>query len=120
LHMLPTSGATTVSVSAAATANNDGAILNAAITEINAQFGVSSPSALANYILYFMPPGVLGGIAYAWVGGDSSVYGLDGWCVRILLSMVESCFQHFNGVAELQSHPCHNILFRQLFRRSPD
>jgi hypothetical protein len=78
--MLPASGATTVTVSTAATQGNNEVIFNAAVEELNAQFSVSNPTALASYLLFFLPPGTLSG-AYAWVGGKSSVYQ-SGWYVH--------------------------------------
>ncbi len=70
-----------MTVSAAATQGNDGVIFNAAIEELNTQFGVSNPTALANYLLFFLPPGTMSG-AYAWVGRESSVYQ-SGWYVHM-------------------------------------
>jgi hypothetical protein len=77
-----------VTVSASATQGNDGAINNAVRAELNAQFGVTNPNVLANHLMFFLPPGVIG-VAYAWVLGDTSVYD-DGWCVHLFLSTTGS------------------------------
>jgi hypothetical protein len=34
---------------------------------INAEFGVSNPSALANHVMYCLPTGTMSGIAYAYI-----------------------------------------------------
>lgn len=88
-HTRAPSGATTVTVSASATQGNDGAINNAVRAELNAQFGVTNPNVLANHLMFFLPPGVIPGVAYAWVPGDTSVYD-DGWCVHLFLSTTGS------------------------------
>lgn len=73
-----------MTVSAAATKGNDGAIVNAAIAELNSQFGVTDPNSLANFQMYFLGPGIMDGVAYAWVPGTISVYG-NGWQVHLFL-----------------------------------
>ena len=88
-HTRARSGATTVTVSASATQGNDGAMNNAVRAELNAQFGVKNPNGLANHLMFFLPPGVIPGVAYAWVPGDTSVYD-DGWCVHLFLSTTGS------------------------------
>lgn len=78
-----------MTVSASATQGNDGAMNNAVRAELNAQFGVTNPNVLANHLMFFLPPGVIPGVAYAWVPGDTSVYD-DGWCVHLFLSTTGS------------------------------
>lgn len=70
-----------MTVSIPATLGGDGALKNAITQELNSQFGVTNPNQLANHIMYFLPPGVIPGIAYAYIGGDLSVYD-DGWYVH--------------------------------------
>jgi len=81
------SGATTVTVSAAATQGNDGEINNAVIDELNSQFGVANPNLLADHLMFFLPSGVMSG-AYAWTGGDTSVYQ-SGWYVHLSLTRLD-------------------------------
>ena len=66
-------GAVTVNVSLATSAG-DGAIRNEIADILNAEFGVSSPTALANHVMMCLPPGTMNGITYASVGGWVSVY----------------------------------------------
>ena len=86
-HTHTPSGATTVTVSAAATQGNDGEINNAVIDELNSQFGVANPNLLADHLMFFLPPGVMSG-AYAWTGGDTSVYQ-SGWYVHLSLTRLD-------------------------------
>ena len=71
-------GAVTVNVTLATSAG-DGAIRNEIADILNAEFGVSSPTALANHVMMCMPPGTMD-YAYATVGGWRSVYS-DNWYV---------------------------------------
>ena len=72
-------GAVTVTVSLA-TSDGDGAMRNEITAVLNAKFGVSSPTALANHVMMCMPPGTMSGLAYAYIGGWRSVYS-DNWYV---------------------------------------
>ena len=72
-------GAVTVTVSSA-TSVGDRVIFNEIVGVLNAEFGVSSPEALAEHVMVCMPPGTMNGIAYAYVAGWDSVYN-DKWYV---------------------------------------
>ncbi|KAL3804560.1 hypothetical protein ACHAWO_005455 [Cyclotella atomus] len=52
---------------------------NAITAAINAEFGVSNPSALANHVMYCLPTGTMSGIAYAYINSWNSVYSNE-WC----------------------------------------
>ena len=80
-------GATTVTVSTATT-EGDGVMNNAIITELNTQFGVSNPTELADHVMHCLPPGTMGGIAYAYLPGTLSVYS-DTWCTSLSAQMHE-------------------------------
>lgn len=71
-------GATTVNV-ATTVAEGDVTMRNAVTQALNAQFGVSSPTALANHVMYCLPAQAMNGIAYAFVNSWMSVYK-DTWC----------------------------------------
>jgi hypothetical protein len=55
------------------------AMENAITAALKHNFRVSSPGALADHVMYCLPPGTMNGIAYAYVGHWISVYN-DGWC----------------------------------------
>lgn len=61
-----TDGVVTITVPTAV-AEGDGVMRNAITAAINAEFGVSSPSALANHVMYCLPTGTMSGIAYAYI-----------------------------------------------------
>ena len=84
---LSTIGATTVSVNVATTAG-DSTMRSAITNELKAQFGVSSPTALANKVMYCLPPGTMSGIAYAYINSWNSVYS-DNWCMYVSGQMHE-------------------------------
>ena len=69
-----------MTVSIPATPDGDEVLRNAVTEQLNFQFGVTNPNQLANHMMYFLPPNVMGG-AYAFVGGWLSVYD-DGWYVH--------------------------------------
>ena len=73
------SGAVTVTVPSATSAG-DGVLSNEVTEVLKTEFGVSSPTALANHVMLCMPPGAMAGIAYANLPGWRSVYS-DQWCV---------------------------------------
>lgn len=72
-------GVVTITVDTAATSGNDGVMRNAVTDAIKAQFGVSHPTNIADHWMYCLPPGVMGGIAYAFVNSWMSVYS-NQWC----------------------------------------
>jgi hypothetical protein len=74
-------GATTVTVTTATT-DGDGVMNNAITAELNAQFGVSSPTELADHVMHCLPPNTMNGIAYANLPGWRSVYS-DQWCTYL-------------------------------------
>jgi hypothetical protein len=75
-------GVLTVTLSGYVASQGDAVLRNAATAAINAEFGVSSPTALANHVMYCMPTGAMTGVAYATVNGWNSVYN-DFWCNRV-------------------------------------
>ena len=79
-------GVVTITVDVS-TSQGDVAMRNAVTNEINAQFGVSSPTQITNHALYCMPPNTMGGIAYAFIYGWMSVYS-DTWCRPVSAQMV--------------------------------
>mmetsp|Transcript_40273 Transcript_40273/g.60406 ORF Transcript_40273/g.60406 Transcript_40273/m.60406 type:complete len:604 (-) Transcript_40273:380-2191(-) len=50
--------------------------------KLNNMFGVSSPTELADYLMYCLPPGTMRGIAYAFYDSWMSVYS-DVWCTYV-------------------------------------
>ena len=82
-------GATTVTIAAGVTADDDDETMRNQITDaLNAQFGVGSPTQLADHVMYCLPPGSMGGIAYAFINGWMSVYSND-WCTYPSVQMHE-------------------------------
>jgi hypothetical protein len=59
----------------------DGYMRNAITTELNAQFEVGIPTALADHVMMCLPPGTLDGLAYAFINSWMSVYN-DIWCTK--------------------------------------
>ena len=86
-------GAVTVTVSSA-TSDGDGTMRNEITAILNAEFGVSSPTALANHVMMCLPPGTMNGIAYASVGGWVSVYS-DNWYVHHLITYRKAMYQKY-------------------------
>ena len=66
----------------------DATIRNAVTAELNRVFGVTSPTALANYVMYCLPSGVMSGIAYAYINSWNSVYS-NQWCNYVSAQMHE-------------------------------
>jgi hypothetical protein len=66
----------------------DGTIKNAVTAELNRVFGVTSPTALANHVMYCLPSGAMSGIAYANVNSWNSVYS-NQWCNYLSAQMHE-------------------------------
>lgn len=62
-----------------ASPESDGIMQNAVTAKLTEVFG-TSPNNLADHVMYCMPPGVIGFIAYAYVNSWNSVYNND-WCV---------------------------------------
>ena len=71
-------GVTTVNV-AVSTTQGDATMRNEITAALNQQFGVSNPTALANHVMYCLPPNTMSGIAYAFVNSWMSVYS-NQWC----------------------------------------
>jgi hypothetical protein len=71
-------GVTTVRVNLS-TSKGDRAMRNAVTAALNRNFGVSSPGALADHVMYCIPAGTMDGIAYAYIGSWMSVYSNE-WC----------------------------------------
>jgi hypothetical protein len=72
-------GVVTITVSTAATSGNDVNMRNDITAAINAQFGVTNPTQIADHWMYCLPPGVMNGIAYAFINSWMSVYSNE-WC----------------------------------------
>ena len=62
-------GVTEVTIAVAASLGNDGLMNNAITVELNAAFGVMSPSEIADHLLYCLPANTLDGIANAMLNG---------------------------------------------------
>ena len=62
-------GVTEVTVAVAASLGNDNLMYNAMSAELNAAFGVSSPSNIADHVMYCLPANTVDGIAYAAMNG---------------------------------------------------
>ena len=66
---------------------------NAAIEELNSQFGVSNPHQLADHLMYFLPPGIQTGYSTGVLGGGTTLFD-DGWYVHFgLLFDFLMCFK---------------------------
>ena len=76
-------GVTTVDVGRA---RGDGQMVNEAIRQLNAKFGVSSPTQLAHHVMFCLPSGSFNGIAYAYFDSWDSVYN-DLWCTYVSAHM---------------------------------
>ena len=87
----------------------DGTVVNAVTAELNRVFGVSSPTALANYVMYCLPSGVMSGIAYAYINSWNSVYSNE-WCNFVSAQMHEVSLVFFHP---LILHCCIGILNKQ-------
>lgn len=75
-----TNGVMTIDVAIEQTGSNDVDIRNAVTAKINELFGVTNPTAIgADHFMYCLPPGSMGGIAYAFINHWMSVYQ-DSWC----------------------------------------
>jgi len=61
---------------------------NAVTKELSDIFDVSSPRELADYLIYCLPPGTYGGVAYAYINDWLSVFN-DDWCTSVSLQMHE-------------------------------
>ena len=73
-------GATTVTIEAGVTSSSDDERMRNQITvALNEQFGVTSPTQLADHVMYCLPPGSFGGVAYAFINSWMSVYN-NAWC----------------------------------------
>ena len=63
-------------------AEQDAVMRNAITAKLNAEFGVTSPTQLADHVMYCLPPGTMSGIAYAFINSWMSVYS-DNWCTYL-------------------------------------
>lgn len=79
-------GVVTISVSSS-TGVGDRNMVNAVNTELNRQFLTHSAN-LANHVMYCLPPGTTGRIAYAYINGYRSVYN-DRYCSSVSIQMHE-------------------------------
>ena len=77
-------GAVTISVTKSVQ-EQDYVIRNAVTTNVYSLFG-AYPNALADHVMYCMPPGAMDGIAYAFVNSYLSVYN-DLWCTYVSAQM---------------------------------
>ncbi|GFH49885.1 hypothetical protein CTEN210_06361 [Chaetoceros tenuissimus] len=74
-------GVITVTVPSSTT-NGDSVMNNDIVAALNAKFNVSSPTQIANHIMYCLPTGTMSGIAYANINHWRSVYS-DNWCTYV-------------------------------------
>lgn len=70
-----------------ATSVGDQAMVNIINTKIAEEFSVAA-SVLADHVMYCLPPGTFGGLAYAYLNGFRSVYN-DVWCSSISVQVHE-------------------------------
>jgi hypothetical protein len=80
-------GVTTVRVHMS-TNKGDSAMRNAITSALNQNFGQSSPTHLADHVMYCLPAGTMIGIAYAYVNSWNSVYNNE-WCDYMSVQMHE-------------------------------
>mmetsp|Transcript_69179 Transcript_69179/g.102873 ORF Transcript_69179/g.102873 Transcript_69179/m.102873 type:complete len:606 (+) Transcript_69179:219-2036(+) len=80
-------GAVTVDVNTAVSEGHT-VMRNAITSQLKIMFDVSHPRQLADHIMYCLPPGTMGGIAYAFINGWMSVYN-DSWCTFPSVQMHE-------------------------------
>jgi hypothetical protein len=80
-------GVTTVRVHMS-TNEGDSAMRNAITSALNQNFGQSSPTHLADHVMYCLPAGTMIGIAYAYVNSWNSVYNNE-WCDYMSVQMHE-------------------------------
>jgi hypothetical protein len=72
----------------------DATVRNAVTSEINRVFGVTSPTQLANHVMYCLPTGVMDGIACAYINSWNSVYTNE-WCNYVSAQMHEVSLYYF-------------------------
>ena len=84
-----TNGSTTVTISTQ-TSVGEGQMELDVTARLKQQFGVTSPSLLADHVMYCLPPNtfVNGGIGYAYINSWNSVYN-DNWCTYVSIQMHE-------------------------------
>ncbi|CAJ1946003.1 unnamed protein product [Cylindrotheca closterium] len=70
------------------TVEGDSVLRNAVTTKLKQEFGVSSPSDLADHVMYCMPSRAMVGIAYAYINSWLSVYK-DVWGLYVSAQMHE-------------------------------
>jgi hypothetical protein len=80
-------GVTTVRVRMS-TNKGDSAMRNAITSALNQNFGRSSPTQLADHVMYCLPAGTLDGIAYAYPNSWNSVYSNER-CSSVSIQMHE-------------------------------
>jgi hypothetical protein len=80
-------GVTTVRVRMS-TNRGDSAMRNAITSALNQNFGRSSPTQLADHVMYCLPAGTLDGIAYAYLNSWNSVYSNEN-CRSVSIQMHE-------------------------------
>ncbi len=98
-----TNGVVTATVSKNNGAGED-ALINAAISVLTSSLG-SSPSSIADFVMFCLPGGVMGGIAWAYIDYWMSVYvstlnkryeeGLDAQYTYSICSLIK-CIIHFS------------------------
>ena len=89
-------------------------IRNAVTRKINSVFGVSSPNRLANHVMYCYPPGVMSGIAYAYMRSWNSNYN-GAWCNYVSTQMHEVCRGLFFLHESVLSASLISVIFFHLF-----
>jgi len=68
----------------------DSVMRNDVTNALKTQFGVGSPTALANHVMYCLPAGTIanGGLAYAYINSWNSVFN-NQWCTYVSAQMHE-------------------------------
>lgn len=82
-----TNGVTTVEVDTN-TSEGDETMRNDITNALKAKFGVTSPTQIADYVMYCLPSGTMSGIAYAFVNSWMSVYSNE-WCTFVSAQLHE-------------------------------
>lgn len=88
-----TNGVTTVRIPSINVAEGTAVMRNAISKELNTIFGTTSPSELADYVIYCLPPGTFAtgtysSVGYAYYNNWLSVFN-NQWCASISLQMHE-------------------------------
>jgi hypothetical protein len=87
-------------------AAGDATVVNVVMAEINQVFCITSPTQLANFVMYCLPSGVMDGIVYAYINPWNSVYTNE-WCNYVSSQVHEVSLVFFHQIC---LNPCIYIL----------